>query len=187
MPKITLRQHFIFISCLLALAALALLIYKQRWVNKERERLQRSLWEEQKKVDFLKREVNGFVKSDLDAAKSALLDAQSRLRGLKIEGSNATGRYISNRPASEVNQFLTMISRIAAGHGLQTVSHRGLRASNPRLQELIIREMKLTGSFGGLVQFVSELGRQSYRVFILKTEIHQPDEGPLEATVVFSL
>jgi hypothetical protein len=76
---------------------------------------------------------------------------------------------------------------MSAKNGLQLLSHRGLRAANANLGELIIREMKLTGSFSGLARFVSYLGQQTYRVLILQIKLHQPKEGPLEATLVFSL
>jgi hypothetical protein len=189
MTTVTPRQHLILIAAVLALSALALYFAHRKSIAPRIETARKALRDDEARLDFVKRDLASRQQPDVEAMRRAVLDAEGRLRGVKIEGSGTAGRFISTRPASELAAFLGSISTEARRRGLDIARHSAVNAPNALLKDLIIRELEVTGSFGAVAAFIEHLPALPYRVLILKTQLdHKPDAfEPLRAVIRFSL
>src|SRR5688500_7215257 len=100
--SVSIPQHLILIAAFLIIAALAAFMLHRRVIAPRLTAKQRALTDEQGRLEYLKRDLASRQKPDVATMRRSVLDAEARLRGLKIEGPNTAGRFINTRPASEV-------------------------------------------------------------------------------------
>lgn len=190
MTATTPRQHIILIAMLILIGALGLYFTHSKRVAPLLEARSKKLIEEQARRDFMKRDLASRQQPDVTSMHRAVLDAEGRLRGIKIEGSSTTGRFISTRPASELAAFLATISTEARLQGLDISRHSAVEPPDPRLLDLVIRELEMTGNFAAAIRFIERLPHLTYRVLILKTQLDTPPAGeiaPLRIIIRFAL
>jgi hypothetical protein len=190
MTAATPRQHLTLIIMLFVLGAFGLYYGHRKSIAPRFQTEVKKLTEDQSRRDFMKRDLANRQQPDTAAMRQAVLDAEGRLRGVKIEGSGTAGRFISTRPASELAAFLATISTEARRQGLDITRHSAVAPPDLRLRDLVIRELEATGSFTAVVRFIERLPHLTFRVLILKTQLDAPaggESGPLRVLIRFAL
>lgn len=117
---------------------------------------------------------------DLPTMREALAKAQETLRTVQISGSTEGPPFLSDHEFSKIASFQSQISDLAAQNRLYILNHTSINSTDSKLQELILRELHVRGSFMDFLNFIESLGSLPYRTIVIKIEIEVDPDNPTE-------
>ena len=169
------RQHLLLIVLTLCGATLVLYFVQTRSIKPRLNQQKRINQEETQRLDYMRTQLAARQAIDLPAMRTEVEKARASLRTAQVSGGNGEGApFINSRALGDVAAFYGTISRQAIASRLRIHKHASVSAStDPRLTDLLVRDLEVQGRFPDILNFVEALKDLPHRIVVLSLDLGQ--------------